>query len=99
MNKPLVFPLFDLGTSDPLSPDPMHNESNLWNGLYISERYMGFSLEDIALLFRHSRPAAIGYLAQLGAVLNPDGSTGLIPAAADRLRKRLCEVRHVGHGK
>ena len=42
--------------------DPMHNDRDLQNGLYILERYMGFSLEDIALLFRHSRPAAIGYL-------------------------------------
>jgi hypothetical protein len=73
--------------------DPMHNDRDLQNGLYILERYMGFSLEDIALLLRHSRPAAIGYLAQLGAVLNPDGSTGLIPAAADKLRKLLYEAK------
>lgn len=72
--------------------DPMHNDRDLQNGLYILERYMGFSLEDIALLLRHSRPAAIGYLAQLGAVLNPDGSTGLIPAA-HKLRKLLCEAK------
>jgi len=73
--------------------DPMHNDRDLQNGLYILERYMGFSLEDIALLFRHSRPAAIGYLAQLGAALNPDGSTGLIPAAADKLRKLLRKAK------
>jgi hypothetical protein len=72
--------------------DPMHNDRDLQNGLYILERYMGFSLEDVALLFWHSRPAAIGYLAQLGAVLNPDGSTGLIPAA-HKLRKLLCEAK------
>jgi len=71
----------------------MHNDRDLQNGLYILERYMGLSLEDIALLFRHSRPATIGYLAQLGAVLNPDGSTGPIPAAADKLRKLLCEAK------
>jgi hypothetical protein len=71
----------------------MHNDRDLQNGLYILERYMGFSLEDIALLLRHSRPAAIGYLAQLGAVLNPDGSTGLIPAAADKLHKLLSEAK------
>jgi len=98
-NKPFVLPLFDLGVPDPLSCDPMHNERDLWNGLYILERYMGVSLEDITLLFRCSRAATIFDLAQLGAVLKPDGSTGPIPAAADRLRKRLCEVRHVGHGK
>jgi len=51
--------------------DPMHNDRDLQNGLYILERYMGLSL--FALLFRHSRPATIGYLAQLGAVLNPAG--------------------------
>jgi hypothetical protein len=69
--------------------DPMHNDRDLQNGLYILERYMGFSLEDIALLFRYSRPAPIYYLAQLGAVLNPDDSTGTIPAAAGELRKLL----------
>jgi hypothetical protein len=64
--------------------DPMHNDCDLQNGLYILERYMGFTLEDIALLFRHSRAATIYYLAQLGAVLNPDGSTG--PASSQRQR-------------
>jgi hypothetical protein len=58
-NKPLVLPLFDLGVPDPLSCDPMHNERDLWNGLYILERYMGVSLADIALLFRYSRAATI----------------------------------------
>jgi hypothetical protein len=75
--------------------DPIHSERNLQNGLYIAEQYLGFSLRDIALLFRYSRPAAIGYLAQLGAVLNPDGSTGIIPAAAGELRKLLDEAREV----
>jgi hypothetical protein len=73
--------------------DPMHNDRDLQNGPYILERYMGFSLEDIALLFRPSRAAAIGYLAQLGAALNPDGSTGPIPAAAAKLRKLLREAK------
>jgi hypothetical protein len=75
--------------------DPMHNDRDLQNGLYILERYMGFSLEDIDLVFRHSRPAVVGYLAQLGAALNPDGSTDPIPAAADKLRKLLCEAKDV----
>ena len=100
-NKPLVLPLFDLGVPDPLSCDPVHNGRDLQNGLYIAERYLDFSLADIALLFRYSRAPTIFDLAQLGAVLKPNGSTGLIPAAADRLRKLLCEARDVGggHGK
>ena len=73
--------------------DPMHNDRDLQNGLYILERYMGVSLKDIALVLRRSRPAAIGHLAQLGAALNPDGSTGLIPAAANKLRKLLGEAK------
>jgi len=92
-NKPLVLPLFDLGVPDPLSCDPVHNGRDLQNGLYIAERYLDFSLADIAPLFQHHRPAAIFDLAQLGAVLNPDGSTGLIPAAADRLRKLLRKAK------
>jgi hypothetical protein len=80
---------------DPLSCDLIYSERNLQNGLYIAEQYLGFSLQDITLLFRHSRPAAIGYLSQLGAVLNPDGSTGTIPAAAGKLRKLLGEAREV----
>jgi hypothetical protein len=75
--------------------DPIHSERNLQNGLYIAEQYLGLSLRDITLLFRHSRSATIGYLAQLGAVLNPDGSTGTIPAAAGKLRKLLGEAREV----
>src|SRR5262245_45742207 len=98
-NKPLVFPLFDLGVPDPSSCDPMHNGRDLQNGLYVAERYLDFSLADIALLLQHCRAATIWYLAQLGAVLTPDGSTGLIPAAADQLRKLLREAKAGENGK
>jgi hypothetical protein len=57
-NKSLILPLFDLGVPDPLSWEPIYNGRDLQNGLYVAERYLGFSLADIALLFRHSRGAA-----------------------------------------
>jgi|SRR5262249_12228002 len=93
MNKLLVFPLFDLGTPDPLTPDPVHRTDHLWHSLYMAECHMGFSLADIALLFRYARPATISCLAEIGAVLNPDDSTRLVPVAKGQLRKLLREAK------
>ena len=72
-------PLFELPPAPPDMPDPVHNDRDLWNGIDVATEYLGFTLEDIAILFRYRRPAAIWHLAKLGAVLNPDGSTGSRP--------------------
>jgi hypothetical protein len=81
---------------DPLSCDPMHSERNLQNGLYIAEQYLGFSLRDVALLFWHSRPAAIGCLAQLGEVLLRTADKGRSRRRSDKGQHRpQARVRRV----
>src|SRR5262249_60898670 len=47
--------------------DPIHRTVDLWRGLDVAERYLGFSLEDLALIFRYARPAAIWHLFAIGA--------------------------------
>src|SRR5262245_2014881 len=63
-------PLIDIPPAHPDMPDPVHNERDLWLGIDRATGYLGFSLEDVALIFRHSRPAAIMGFARLGADLN-----------------------------
>jgi hypothetical protein len=58
MNLMKLFDLDDLPGPHPDCPDPVHNERVLWLGIDVAERFLGFSLEDIILVFRHSRPAA-----------------------------------------
>jgi hypothetical protein len=99
MNKPLALSLFDLGVPDPLTPDPVHRTDHLQHGLYMLERHFGFTLQDIAILFRHHRPAAIGYIAEIGAVLNPDDSTRLVPLAIVDLRRLLREAKDAAKGE
>src|SRR5262245_52780600 len=65
-----LFDLHDLPGPHPGCPDPVHNDRDLWLGLDVAERFLGFSLEEITLIFRHSRPAAIGVLCAIGAQLD-----------------------------
>jgi len=46
--------------------DPIHRTVDLWRGIDVAERHMGFSFEDLALVFRYCRPAAIWHLFPIG---------------------------------
>jgi hypothetical protein len=70
MNLMKLFDLHDLPGPHPGCPDPVHNERDLWLGIDVAERFLGLSLEDIFLVFRHSRPAAISILRAIGAQLD-----------------------------
>jgi len=70
MNLMKLFDLHDLPGPHPGCPDPVHNERDLWLGIDVAERFLGFSLEDITLVLRHSRPAAISILCAIGAQLD-----------------------------
>jgi hypothetical protein len=65
-----LFDLHDLPGPHPDCPDPVHNERDLWLGIDVAERFLGFSLEDISLVFRHARPTVIGLFCAIGAQLD-----------------------------
>jgi hypothetical protein len=75
------FQIFEIGKPDPLNPDPVHNDADLWAGIDAATTYpqLGLSLADIATALRHCRHAAILVLARIGAELakSKDGVIGL----------------------
>src|SRR5262245_37830871 len=66
-----LYDLFEIAWpgEDDLANDPIHRTADLWRGIDIAERFLGFSLEDLGLLFRHSRPATVSILFRVGAEL------------------------------
>src|SRR5262249_18776006 len=70
MNLMELFDLNDLPRPHPDCPDPVHDDHALWRGTDVAERFLGFSLQDIALIFRHARPTAISILCAIGAQLD-----------------------------
>jgi hypothetical protein len=62
-----LYDLFELaeweGRAD---DDPIHRTVDLWRGIDVAERHLGFSLEDLALMFRHNRPGTIWRLFPIG---------------------------------
>jgi hypothetical protein len=65
--KRLFGHLHELPGSHP--DDPVHSESDLWFGIDMATAHLGFTLEDVALLFRRNRPCAIAMFARLGGML------------------------------
>jgi hypothetical protein len=46
--------------------DPIHRTVDLWRGVDVAERHLGFSFEDLALMFRHYRQGTIWRLFPIG---------------------------------
>jgi hypothetical protein len=85
-------PLIDIPRAHRDTPDPMHDDRDLWLGLDRAEQYLGFTLEDIALMFRHSRHAAILGFAHLGGAAASDHAD-VINAMLNCLRGLLREAK------
>jgi hypothetical protein len=88
-------PLIDLPPARPTRPDPICDARDLWLGLDRAEQYLGFSLQDIAQIFRHDRWAAVYGFALLGSHLRATRSapTDVVNAVLDNLRGLLREAK------
>jgi len=62
--KPTLYELFEMAVQE--AEDPIHRTVDLWRGIDVAERFLGFSLEDLALMFRYCRPATIWHLFPIG---------------------------------
>ena len=51
--------------------DPVHRTVDLWRGLDVAERHLGFSLEDLALMLRYNRAGTIWRLFPIGQHFSP----------------------------
>jgi len=61
--------ILDIPPAHPDCPDPVHSERDLWLGIDMATAHLGFTLEDVALLFRRNRPCAIAMFARFGGML------------------------------
>lgn len=107
MNLMELFDLHDLPGPHPGCPDPVHNDRDLWLGIDMATAHLGFTLEDVALLFRRNRPCAISMLSRFGgmlvdrrpqpgeswAILREPDKGALFNTAAGNLRGWLNEIR------
>jgi len=86
-------PLIDIPRAHSNRPDPICDARDLWLGLDHAEQYLGFSLQDIAQIFRH-RWAAVYSFAMLGSHLRATKSapTDAVNALLDSLRGLLREA-------
>jgi hypothetical protein len=66
--------------------DPIHRTVDLWRGIDVAERHLGFSLEDLALMLRYNRPGTIWRLFPIGQHFSPWASDD------PRIRSGACEV-------
>src|SRR5262245_9768108 len=62
-----LYDLFELAEWEGKAPeDPIHRTVDLWRAIDVAERHLGFSLEDLALMFRHYRRPTIWRLFPIG---------------------------------
>jgi len=62
-----LYDLFELAEWEGKAPeDPIHRTIDLWRGIDVAERHLGFTIEDLALMFRHYRRPTIWRLFPIG---------------------------------
>jgi hypothetical protein len=62
-----LYDLFELAEWEGRAPeDPIHRTIDLWRGVDVAERHLGFTIEDLALMFRHCRRPTIWRLFPIG---------------------------------
>lgn len=63
--KPRLYDLLEMAVPQE-AEDPIHRTVDLWHGIAVAERFLGFSLKDLELMFRYCRHATIWHLFLIG---------------------------------
>jgi hypothetical protein len=62
-----LYDLFELAEWEGKAPeDPIHRTVDLWRGIDVAERHLGFTIEELTLMFRHYRASTIWRLFPIG---------------------------------